>query len=113
MGEFLCRGIHCRMGIKEFSPKQASLCEHTWEVVAYMVMTGEGRSGLDIWPKTPNQDTSTEEMILITWYKEILKRNEINSQQHHPPIPTAKKIRYVSYTSSNYKNSYGHPITDI
>ncbi len=29
-------------------------------------MTGEGHSGLDIWPETPNQGTGIEVMILIT-----------------------------------------------
>ncbi len=100
------------MSIKDSLPEQASLCEHTWEVVACMVMTGEGRLGPDIWPKTPNQGTGTEEMILTIWYKEAMKRSEINPQQHHPPIPSAKEARYASYTSSNYNNSYAHLITD-
>ncbi len=73
LGEFLWRGVCCRMGIKDSSSKQASLCEYTREVVTCMVMTGEGHSGLDIWPKTPHQGTGTEEMILITWYKEAMK----------------------------------------
>ncbi len=77
-----------------------------------MVITSEGRSGPDIQPETSNQGTSTEEMILITWYKEAMKRSGINPQQHHPPIPSAKGACYASYTSSNYKNSYTHPITD-
>ncbi len=77
-----------------------------------MVMTGEGRSGPDIWPKTPNQGTGTEEMILTTWYKEVMKQSGINPQQYHPPIPSIKEARYASYTSSNYKNSSAHPITD-
>ncbi len=66
MGKFLWRGIRRRMGMKDSSPKQASLCEHTWKVVTCMVMTGEGRSGPNIWPETPNQGTGTEEMILTT-----------------------------------------------
>ncbi len=66
MGEFFWRGVYCHMGIKDSSPKQASLYENTWEVVACMMMTGEWCSGPDIWPETPNQDTGTEAMILIT-----------------------------------------------
>ncbi len=100
------------MGIKDSLPKQASLCEHTWDVFACMVMTSEGRSGPDIRPKTPNQGTSTEGMILTTWYKETIKRSRINLQQHHPSMPSAKEARYASYTSSNEKNSYAHPIID-
>ena len=73
MGEFLWRGVHCRMGIKDSSPEQASFCKYPWEVVAYMVITGERHSGPDIWPETPNQGIGTENMILTTWYKEAMK----------------------------------------
>lgn len=52
--KFLLRGICCRMDIKDFSPKQASLCEYTWEVVICIVITGEGRSDPDIQLETPN-----------------------------------------------------------
>ena len=66
MSEFLWRGAYCRMGIKDFLLKQESFCEHTWEVLTYMVITGKGCSGLDIWPETYSQGTGTEEMILTT-----------------------------------------------
>lgn len=89
------------MGIKNSSPEQASLCEYTWEVVACMVMTGEGRTGPDIWPETPNQGTGAEDMILITWSKEALKRRQSNPREQHPPRPIAKKARYISYNGSN------------
>ncbi len=90
MGEFLWRDVRRRMGIKDSLPEQASLCEYTWEIVACMVITGEGRSGPDIWPETSNQGTGTENMILTKWYKEAMKRRKINPQQQHPPSPTAK-----------------------
>ena len=54
------------MGIKDSSPKQASFYEYTCEVVAYMVITGEGRSSPDIWPKTLNQGSGTKDIILKT-----------------------------------------------
>ncbi len=54
VSEFLWRGVYCRMDIKDFLPKQANLCEHTWEIVVCMVMTGEDRSGPNIWPEIPN-----------------------------------------------------------
>ena len=77
-----------------------------------MVITSEERSGLDIWPEIPNQGTDTEDMILTTWFKETMKQTEINPQEHHPPAPSAKEVRYASYTSSNYKNSYANPTTN-
>ncbi len=99
--KFLWRDIHCCIVIKDSSPKQASLCKHTWKIVVYMPMTGAERLGPDVWPKTPNQGTGTEEIILTTWYKEVIKRSGINSQQYHLPILSAKEARYVSYTNSN------------
>lgn len=30
-----------------------------------MVITGEGQMSPDIWPKTPNQNINTEDMIII------------------------------------------------
>ena len=54
------------MGIKDFLPKQTSLCEYTWELIVYIVITGEGNLGLDIWLKTLNQATNTEDIILIS-----------------------------------------------
>ena len=66
-----------------------------------MVMIGKGHSDSDIWPVTPNQGTSTEEMILTTWYKEAMKQTRINPQQYYPLMPSVKKACYTSYTSSN------------
>ena len=76
------------------------------------MITGKGCLCLDIWPETLNQSTDTEDMILTTWYKEAMKQTEINPQQYHLPAPSVNEARYVSYTSSNYKNSYAHPATD-
>lgn len=42
------------MEIKDFLPTQASLYKYTWEVVAYIVITGKGQTSLDIWPKNLN-----------------------------------------------------------
>lgn len=52
------------MGIKDFLPEQASFCKCNWEVVAYIITTGKGRSGPDIWLKTLNQGTNSEYIIL-------------------------------------------------
>lgn len=100
MSEFLLRGVHHCMGIKDFSPKQIRLYEYSWDIVARMVMIGEVRSGPDIWPETFNQGTGTEEMILTTWYKEAMKQNRMNPQQYHLIILSANKACYASYTSS-------------
>ena len=41
-------------------PAACSLCKYTWEVVTYLILTGKGRPGPDIWPETPDQAESIE-----------------------------------------------------
>lgn len=53
------------MDIKDFLPEQAKFCEYTLKVVACIMRTGKERLGSDIWPQTPNQGTSTENMIYL------------------------------------------------
>lgn len=90
------------MGIKNSLLKQASFYEYIWEIIACMVITGKGRLSVEIWPETSNQSTSSEDMILSTWYNGAMKQKEINLQQHYPSSPTAKdKACYLSYTSFN------------
>lgn len=108
--KFLWYSVCHHMGIKDFSPKQASFCEYTREVIVCMMITGKGRSGLDIWPKTPNQNTSTEDMIFITCYKEAIKQTKINPQQNHLLGLSAKKAYYASYTNSYLKNNFAYPV---
>lgn len=38
-----------------------------------MVITDKGRSSLYIWLETPNQGTSSKDVILTTWYNEAIK----------------------------------------
>lgn len=51
------------MGIKDSLLEQTSLCECTWEVITYMVMTNEEHLDPDIWLETLNQGTGTEDII--------------------------------------------------
>lgn len=51
------------MGIKDFFPKQKSFYEYTWDIIACMMITGDGYSSLDIWPEIPNQGINSENMI--------------------------------------------------
>ena len=37
-----------------------------------MVINSKEHLGPDIWPKTPNQDIGTREIILITQYKKAI-----------------------------------------
>ena len=62
-GYFLLRGYRRRSGIKDSIPATQSLCEYTWKVVAYMILTGKGRLGPNICPKTPEQAESIEDMM--------------------------------------------------
>ena len=66
-----------------------------------MIITGKEHSGPDIWPKTPNQGTGIEDIILTIWSKKAIKWKEINPQQQHPSSPSPRETHYASYTSSN------------
>lgn len=77
-----------------------------------MVITGKRCSGLNIWPKTPNQNTGIKDMILTTQYKETMKRTKINPKQDHPSSFSTKKACYASYTSFSLKNGYIYLVTD-
>lgn len=72
-GEFLWHGIYYYMGIKDSFPKQANFCVYIWEAVVCMIITSKRRSSLDIWLDTFNQGTDTMDMILIIWYKRVMK----------------------------------------
>lgn len=48
MGEFLQCDICYYINIIDFLPEQASLYEYIQKVIAYIVITGKGRSGPDI-----------------------------------------------------------------
>ncbi len=62
-----------RLEIKDSTPAARSLCKYTWEVVIYMVLTGEGRLGPDIWLETPQQAESMESIMRITWNTEAMR----------------------------------------
>lgn len=64
--KFLQYDIYYHMDIKNFLLKQVSLYKYTWEVFVYMVITGKGYLGPNIWPKTSNQDTGSKDMIFTT-----------------------------------------------
>ena len=68
---FLWHEYCCYSGIKDSIPTALNLCKYTWKVVVCMVLTGKGRIGPDIWPETPKQAKSTEEMIRSIWSKEV------------------------------------------
>ncbi len=95
MGHSLwCRYCH-RSGIKNSTPAARSLCEYTWEVVICMVLTGEGRLGPDIWPKTPQQVESTESMMRTTWNTEAMRQQKDSGKPDYPLAPMGKEARHV------------------
>lgn len=75
-----------------------------------MVITSERHLDPDIWSETPYQGTGIEDMIFITWYKEVIKWMKINPKWHHLPGPSVKEVCYASYINSYLKNSYTHPV---
>ena len=99
--EFLWRDFDHQMSIKDSWLKQKSFCKYTWEVIAYIVITGKACLGPKIWLEIPNQGTGGNNIILSIWYNEAIKWKEIKSQQQHLSSPTAEEACYTSNTSSN------------
>lgn len=64
VSKFLYQGFHCYIGIKDFLLKQISLYKYIWKDIIYRVITSNRYLCLDIWSKTPNQNTNTKDMIL-------------------------------------------------
>lgn len=60
-----------------------------------MVLTGEGRLGPNIWPKTPEQAESTESIMKITWGAEANHRRKTSGMTDNPLSSTGKKVKYV------------------
>lgn len=78
--EFLSYSICHYMDIKDFLLKKVSFCEYTLEIIACIVITGKRRLALNIWPKKINQDTDSNDIILLTWYNKAIKQRKINHQ---------------------------------
>ncbi len=101
-GYALWRG-HCRRsGIKDSTPAACSLCEYTWEVILYMVLTGSGRLSPDIWPETPDQAEGTEEMMRTVWAEEAHRRRKASGTKTCLLSPSGKEARHVSPLISCY-----------
>lgn len=78
-----------------------------------MAIIGEERLSPDIQQETFNQNTGTENRILIVWYKKLIKQRKNSSQQYHLPGLKTKKACYTSYISFYLKYIYAHPVTNI
>ncbi len=70
-GYALWRGHRQRFGIKDLTQAARSPCEYIWEVILCIVLTNNGRLDPDIWPETPNQAESIEEMMRTIWAEEV------------------------------------------
>ena len=60
-----------------------------------MVLTGKRRPGLDIWPETPEQAKSIEDMIRSIWGKEAHWRYTANRTRSCSLSPSGKVARFV------------------
>ena len=72
-----------------------------------MVLTGKGRLGPDIWPKTPEQAESTEDMMRSIWGKEAHRQCKANGTKSCPLSPSGKETRFVSLLYC-----YGHLVAN-
>ena len=106
-GDSLCCGYCCHLGIKDSIPAARSPYKYTWEVVACMVLTGKRRLGPDIWPETPEQAESIEDMIRSIWGKEAHWRCKTSGTKSCPLSSSDKEARFVGPPYC-----YGHLVTN-
>ena len=85
----------CCLRIKNLIPAAQSLCKYTWEVVACMVLTGKRRLKPNIWPETPEQAKSTEDIMKSIWGKEAHWQCKANATKSCPLSPSGKEARFV------------------
>ncbi len=60
-----------------------------------MVFTGKGRLRPKIWPKTPQQAESTENMMKTTWNAEAMQQQKSRGKSDCLLPPTGKEERHV------------------
>ena len=94
-GYSLWRGHRRCSGIKNSIPAACSLCKYTWEVVACMVLTSKGRPGPNIWPETPEQAKSIEDMMRSIWGKEAYWQCKASGTKSCPLSPSNKEPRFM------------------
>ena len=64
-------------------------------MVACIVLTGKGRPGPDIWPETPEQAESTEDMIRSIWGKEAHWQSKTSGTKSCLLSPFGKEVRFM------------------
>lgn len=67
MSYLLWNKYYCYLRIKNPISAIRSLYKYIWEIVVYIVLTGTGHLRPNIRPKTPQQASSIESMMRITW----------------------------------------------
>ncbi len=87
---------YCRcLGIKDSIFAAHNLYKYTWRIVVYMVLTGEGRLGPDIWSETLQQAKTTENMMRIMWNAEVMWRQKGSEKLDYPLAPIGKKAKHM------------------
>lgn len=67
-----------------------------------MVLIGNKRLSPDIWPETPDQAKSTEDMMRTVWEKEVHYRQKISGTKTCLLTPSGRDVRHVSSLISCY-----------
>lgn len=97
----LGREYCCRLGIKDWIPPASTLCKYTWQIIVFMVLTGNSYLGPDLWPENSQKVQSQKNIIRITWNKEKMRWQKVSMNLNCSLRPTGKKARHV-YASSLY-----------
>lgn len=76
-------------------PASRSLCKYTWKLDIYMVLTGKGCLEPSIWPKTPQQAESTENMMKIILSIEAMRQQKASGKPDWLLTPTGKETKHM------------------
>ena len=104
----LWRRHRCCLGIKDLILASRSLCKYSWEVVAYMVLTGKGHLGPDILPETPKQAESTKDIMRSIWGKEAHWQCKASRIKSCLLCLSSKEARFVGPSYC-----YGHLVANL
>ena len=89
-GNSLWRKHHCCAGIKDSTSAAQSLYKYTWQIMIYMILTGEGRLRPNIWPKTFQQAKSTKSIMRAVCNTKAMRRQNASGILDSPLSLTGK-----------------------
>ena len=67
-----------------------------------MILIGDEHLGSEIWPETPNQAESTEDMMRTVWAEKAYCQQKASGTKTYSLSPSGKEAIYMSLLTSCY-----------